>query len=113
MVTIYNSRRQLHLLAHMKAKGISPNDMAGRLGIERESMYRQAREWRIVAKDREKLQKWIVGLGYEDEEPLWHLPTEPPKPSLDAQVEKLPEPVRELAREMAADIIKKFATSRR
>lgn len=86
--------RVLYLREHRKAKGVSARDMAGRLGIERESVYRIEREtWRADPAE------WADLLGVELQA-LYSLPRPadvPPKPSLDQMVADQPEDVQEKA----------------
>lgn len=91
-------RRRLFLKEHREAKGISAEYMAGRLGIERESVYRLEREhWRM---NPEKQIGYADALGIEPED-LWRPPG---TPSLDALVSNAPEELKI----MAADIVRRL-----
>ena len=100
MVTRIHSHgpRRLFLKEHRKAKELSAEAMAGRLGIERESLYRLEREPRRV--NSEKQAAYAAALQLEPEE-LWRPPG---AISLDAILRKEPENVRE----MAADIVRRL-----
>lgn len=99
----HRARRRLFLKEHRKAKGVSAVIMAGRLGIERESVYRLEREpWRVNAN---KQAEWAHALGIEPEM-LWRPPSE--GPSLDAMVESAPDEVKA----MAADIVRRLVAGR-
>lgn len=94
--------RRLFLKEHREAKGLSAEQMAGRLGITRESLYRQEREpWRVNS---EKQAQWAEALGIEPEA-LWRLPRGPEEPpSLDELVRGAPEELKN----MAADIVRRL-----
>jgi DNA-binding XRE family transcriptional regulator len=97
-----HAKRRLFLKEHRKAKGVSATAMAGRLGIERESVYRLEREqWRM---DPEKQAEWAAALGIEPED-LWRLPG---RPSLDGMIQAEPDDVKD----MAADIVKRLVKRR-
>lgn len=92
------ARRRLFLKEHREAKKVSPEAMAGRLGITRESLYRQEREpWRINSS---KQAQWADALGIEPEA-LWRRPG---AVSLDDMVKDEPPEVQE----MAADIVRRL-----
>jgi len=93
-----SASRRLFLKEHRKAKGVSAEVMAGRLDIERESVYRQEREPRRV--NAEKLAAWAVALDVEPEE-LW---SPPGTQSLDALVRGTSAEVKE----MAVDIVRRL-----
>lgn len=96
------AKRRLFLKEHREAKSISAEAMAGRLGIERESVYRIEREqWRM---DPEKQAAYADALGIEPER-LWR---HPEAISLDEIVKKAPEDVQA----MAADIIRRLVSGR-
>lgn len=97
-----NARRRLFLKEHREDKGISAEQMAGRLGIERESVYRIEREqWRVKS---EMQLAYADALGIEPEQ-LWRLPG---RPSVDAILQAAPADVQE----MAADIIRRLVAGR-
>ncbi len=100
MVTRIHSHgpRRLFLKEHREAKGLSAEAMAGRLGIERESLYRLEREPRRV--NSEKQAAYAAALQIEPEA-LWRPPG---AVSLDAMVHTAPEQVRE----MSADIVRRL-----
>ena len=90
---------RLYLREHRKAKKVSATDMAGRLGIERESVYRQEREWwRVVP------QEWADALGVTAKS----LYSPPGAVSLDDLVEGHPDEVKK----MAADIVTRLVAGR-
>lgn len=90
--------RRLFLREHREAKGVSAEAMAGRLGIERESVYRLEREPQRANPERQAA--YAAALDMEPEE-LW-LP--PGNVSLDALVRDAPENIKE----MAADIVRRL-----
>ncbi len=97
-----HARRRLFLKEHREAKGLSAERMGERLGITRESLYRQEREpWRVNS---EKQAEWAEALGIEPEA-LWRLPE---AISLDELVRGQPDEVRE----MAADIVRRLVNRR-
>jgi transcriptional regulator with XRE-family HTH domain len=106
MVTgIYSkSRHRLFLKEHREAKHVSAETMAGRLGIERESVYRLEREamHRLSAG---KQVAYAVALGLEPET-LWRPPGGPP--SLDAIIAHAPDHIKF----MAADIVRRLVAGR-
>lgn len=91
-------KRRLYLKEHRKAAGVSAVAMAGRLGIERESVYRQEREPRRV--DSEKQADWAAALNIEPEA-LW---SPPGTPSVDNLLRAAPEDVQI----MATDIVRRL-----
>lgn len=95
--------KTLYLREHRKAKGVSAVDMANRLGIERESVYRIEREERA---NKKRQAQWAAALDIEPEE-LWRLPGS--RPSLDAMISKAPPDVQE----MAVDIVRRLVAGRR
>jgi transcriptional regulator with XRE-family HTH domain len=100
MVTqIYgHGRRRLFLKEHRKAKGVSAEAMAGRLGIERESVYRIERDpWRLNG---EKQLAYAAALQIEPED-LWKPPG---AASLDAMIKREPEDVKS----MVADVVRRL-----
>lgn len=96
-----HAKRRLFLKEHRKAKGISATTMAGRLGIERESVYRLEREPRRV--NSEKQAEYADALGIEPEA-LWRLPG---ATSLDALVSEAPEDVKSMAVDIVARLVAK------
>src|SRR5262245_1209073 len=86
-----HARRRLYLKEHREAKGLSAEMMSGRLGITRESLYRQEREpWRVNS---EKQAQWADALQIEPEA-LWRPPG---AISLDELVRNQPAEVRDMA----------------
>jgi transcriptional regulator with XRE-family HTH domain len=93
-----SARRRLFLKEHREHKGVSAEAMAGRLDIERESVYRLEREqWRVKS---ETQLAWADALGIEPED-LWRLPE---TPSVDALLSQASPEVKE----MAADIVRRL-----
>jgi transcriptional regulator with XRE-family HTH domain len=88
-------RGRLFLKEHRKAKGVSAEAMGGRLGIERESVYRLERNPGTITD--QKLCIYAEALDIEPEE----LRKPPGVRSLDAMVKKAPQDVQM----MAADIV--------
>ena len=97
-----HARPRLFLKEHREAKGISAKIMAGRLGIERESVYRLEREPQRLSADKQAA--YAAALGIEPEE-LWRAPG---VPSLDAMVRSSPEDLKI----MAADIVRRLVGGR-
>lgn len=97
-------RRRLFLKEHREAKHVSAEAMAGRLGIERESVYRVEREamTRVNAK---KQAEYAYHLDIEPEE-LWRPPGGPP--SLDAMIATASDDIKQ----MAADIVRRLVAGR-
>lgn len=92
------AKRRLFLKENREALGVSATQMAEKLGIERESVYRLERElWRVNS---DKQAEYAHALGLEPED-LWRLPG---TPSLDAMVKSAPDDVRA----MAADIVRRL-----
>lgn len=100
MVTrIYRHRRRLFLKEHREARGISAEAMAGRLGIERESVYRLERE-AMTRCTPEKQAAYAQALDVQPEE-LWHPP--------DAtRLDPLIDGATEETKQMAADIVRRL-----
>lgn len=96
--------RRLFLKQHREAKGVSAEMMAGRLGIERESVYRMEREPHRV--NSVKQAAWAAALDIEPEE-LWR---QPGVRSVDAMIRAAPPDVQDMAIEMAADIVRRLAS---
>ncbi len=101
MVTRIHGRRprRLFLREHRKAKGISAEIMAGRLGIERESVLRLERE--ALTRANGQRQAEYADILQIEPEALWRAPNEP---SLDSLVEQAPPDKRELAEDMARNL---------
>lgn len=98
-----HARRRLFLKEHREAKGLSAEQMAGRLGITRESLYRQEREpWRVNS---DKQAQWADALGIEPEA-FWRPPG---ALSIDSLVKDAPEDVQK----MAADIVRRLVAGGR
>lgn len=91
-------RGRLFLKEHREAKGVSAEQMAGRLGIERESVYRLEREPRRVNPDKQA--QWAAALDIDPAD-LWRPPE---TPSLDALVRGAPDELQQ----MAADIVRRL-----
>lgn len=105
MVTRIRGTRpvKLFLAEHRKAKGVSPEAMAGRLGITRESVHRIERETHRL--NPQKQADYAAALDI-DPERLWHPPEEP---SADAELKNTTLDVRRAAVEM----VRIFISSRR
>lgn len=102
------SARRVYLREHREAKGYTPIQMAGQVGIERESYYRLEREtWRVKGARQTQLED-ILEL-----EPggLWRppLPKEanPPKRSLDELAKDATPEQRDLLFDVARRILGK------
>jgi DNA-binding XRE family transcriptional regulator len=80
-------------------KGMSAEQMAGRLGMERESVLRLERE-AMTRANPEKQAEYADILQIQPEA-LWRPPSDP---SLDTLVEQAPPEKRELAHDMAANL---------
>lgn len=91
-------RGRLFLKEHRKAKGMSAEAMAGRLGIERESVHRLERNPERMTF--EKQCAYAAALNIEPEE----LRMLPGTPSLDAMVSNAPADIQT----MAADIVRRL-----
>jgi DNA-binding XRE family transcriptional regulator len=102
MVTrIYQGRRRrLFLREHREAKEVSATTMAGRLGIERESVYRLERN--PYTMDFHKQIAYAEALGIEPED-LWRPPG---TPSLDGLVAEAPDELRRKAAEMITILLR-------
>lgn len=90
--------KRLYLKEHRVAKGIPATEMARRLGIERESVYRLEREPRRANPDKQL--QWARALHIELED-LW---SPPGRPSLDAMISKQPKEIQDLA----VDIVRRL-----
>lgn len=97
-----SARRRLFLKQHREARGLSAQQMADRLDLTRESLYRQEREpWRVNS---DKQAEWAEALGIEPEA-LWSPPRGPEAPpSLDELVRDAPDDVKS----MAVDIVRRL-----
>lgn len=95
--------RRLFLREHRKAKEISAETLAGRLGIERESVLRLEREPHRMTPDKQAAYAHALDLEPED---LWRPPG---RPSLDGMVQGTPDTVQE----MAADIVRRLVAGGR
>lgn len=100
-----HAKPRLYLKEHREARGISPEAMAGRLEIERESVYRWEREQRRL--NPEKLAAYAHALG--DEVQLEDLFRMPGRPSIDAMIKNAPESVQT----MAADIVRRLVAAQK
>lgn len=98
------ARRRLFPKEHREAKGVSAEAMAGRLGIERESVYRLEREAQ-TRMNPEKQAEYAHALGIEPEE-LWSLPG---APSVDALIRAESDELKA----MAADIVRRLVAGQR
>ena len=94
---------RLFLREHRKAKGVSATTMAGRLGIERESVYRLERE--LGRLDPEKLAQYAHALQIKPTA----LFSPPGAISLDALVADSDEETKA----MAADIVRRLVAGQR
>lgn len=91
-------KRRLYVSQWREAKGLSPEQIAGRVGITRESYYRWEREHHRLTP--EKLSQLADAMGIEPEQ-FWRLPdTE----SLDALIKDAPADIQA----MAADIVRRM-----
>lgn len=93
-------RGRLFLKEHRKAQGMSAETMAGRLGIERESVHRLERYPERVTF--EKQCAYAEALNIEPDE----LRKPPGTPSLDAMVSQAPADIQI----MAADIVRRLVS---
>lgn len=94
-------RGRLYPREHRKAKGLSAEMVAGRMGMERESLLRLERE-SATRMNPEKQHQYADAIGLTDPAQLWRPPSE--APSLDAMVAGAPDDVRE----MASDIVRRL-----
>lgn len=110
MVTWARKRtnRRLFLKEHREAKGVSAEEMAEWLKIERESVYRLERH-AYTRMNPKKLDAYAARLELEPEE-LWRPPG---AVSLDAIAAAVPEDLKGLATEVAADALRRFVAGRR
>jgi transcriptional regulator with XRE-family HTH domain len=100
MVTVGSGHaiRRLFLKEHRQAKGVSAAEMARRMGIERESLYRLEREPRRL--NSEKQAEYAIALDIEPAD-LWRPPG---RPSLDALLNETPDDLRR----MVFDIVRRM-----
>ena len=97
--------KRLFLREHREAAGMSAETMAGRLEIDRISVYRLERKrWGLVKS--ETLAAYAAALNIEPED-LWRPPGT--RPSLDSIAKNAPDDVRQLA----ADIVSRLVASGR
>lgn len=96
-------KKRLYLKENREAKGISAETMGGRLGIARESVYRQERNPRGLNTVKATAYAAALDMKLED---LYRLPGTPKRPSLDAMIETAPESVQK----MAVDIVKRLVS---
>lgn len=93
-------RGKLFLKEHRKAKGLSGEQVAGRLGIDRQSVYRtEADSSRLNVT---KQLQWADALGVEPED-LWRPPG---RSSLDGMVRDAPPDIQA----MAEDIVRRLVS---
>lgn len=90
--------RRLYLREHREAHGVSGAEMARRLEINRESLYRLEREPRRV--NSEKQAEYAIALGIEPEA-LWRPPG---PPSLDNLTRGIPPELRA----MVFDVVRRM-----
>jgi len=90
--------RRLFLKEWREYVGLSPEQVAGRLGIERESVYRWEREPRRVNPDKQAAYAEALGIEPGD---LWRVPSQP---SLDSLMKGQAQDVQD----MAADIVRRL-----
>jgi predicted transcriptional regulator len=95
---------KLYLKEHREAKGISAQDMADILGIERESVYRLERE-ALTRANGQRLLQYAKAFKINPQD-LWRPPGGPP--SIDAMVATAPEEIQILA----ADIVSRLLAGR-
>ncbi len=97
---IYQSKPpRLFLKEHREAKGVSAEQMGGRINIERESVYRLERKPERVTWERQC--QWADALGIS---PLdLHRP--PGAPSLDAMVAPAPEDLQKTVRDVVKRLV--------
>lgn len=89
--------RRLFLREHRKAKGVSAPAMAGRMGMERESLLRLEREWRRCGPGKQA--KFAAALDIDPEE-LWRLPPPKAEQSIDGQIDEMRQKLEELAKKV-------------
>jgi len=81
--------RRLYLKEHREARQVSASEMAERLGIERESVYRLEKKYWGVSS--QKQAAYAAALGIEPQE-LWRRPEDP---SLDQIIAGAPEDIQQ------------------
>jgi transcriptional regulator with XRE-family HTH domain len=92
--------RRLYLKEHREFYGVTPEAMAGRLGIDRVSVHRWEREQQRM--NPAKQLAYAEALGIEPAA-LWRPPD---APSVDELLAKAPEDLRRKAAEMVAILVK-------
>jgi len=94
-------RGRLFLKEHREAKGLDAEQMAGRVGIERESYYRWERQPHRLNADKMALVAHALGIEPGD---LWKPPG---RPSLDALVGDADQATRETVFDIVRRLIQK------
>lgn len=92
MVTRIRGRARPHLYIkeHLRARGLSVDQVAGRLGMTRESTYRSIREQHRIGYT--EISAWAEAIGLE----RWQDLTRPPgEPSIDARIDDIPQELRD------------------
>lgn len=85
MVTKIASQGTLHLRAHRKARGMSAQEVADKMGMERESLLRLEREWRTRCNPEKQSQyAQAIGVAFRA---LWGPPE---TPSVDTMLAETP-----------------------
>lgn len=98
------AKTHLYIEEHIKAKGLSYDIVAGRLGVSRITVWRWNKEqWRL---DPGKIDALADALQMPDPKELYRLPdAPPPRPSLDAILADVPDDqfdaIFDFARKMA------------
>jgi transcriptional regulator with XRE-family HTH domain len=87
------AKRRLFLREHREAKGISAPVMAGRMGMERESLLRLEREWKRC--NAEKQARFAAGLDIDPED-LWRLPAPKEDTGMDAKIDTMRKMIEDL-----------------
>jgi transcriptional regulator with XRE-family HTH domain len=103
MVTLIRHKaawRRLYLKEHREHRGITPEQMAGRLGIDRVSVHRWEREQQRM--NPAKQLAYAEALGIEPSA-LWRPPD---TPSVDELLANAPADLRRKAAEMVAILVK-------
>ena len=95
------AHRRLYLREHRKAKDLSAEYMAGRMGMERESLLRLERE-ALTRCTPEKQVQYAEALRIEPEA-LWRPPG---ATSLDAIVAGSPDDIRDMAADIVTRLVK-------
>lgn len=104
MVTTIRKHAKIRpfLKEHRNAAGLSALQMAGRLGVERESVYRYERNPLNMSLDR--LEQWADACGLASSRDLYYLPR---RPSVDAIIETLPPDMQDMVMDMASRLAKR------